>query len=352
MIAFRLDANEHVATGHMFRCIAIAKQCRKLGMECIFLLADESNADILRREGMPYQMLELKWDDWDYGVDILEKSLREHQVECLVVDSYKVTSHFFEKIPKDISVLYLDDICTQPYRLSAALHYSEWEDESILKNLYRGTVTKVYSGMQYMPLQEKFCNAKTYQTEKTYDLLITTGGSDPHHISLKLLQRIVYDSFFHNQKICVVLGKMNKDKEAIEALTSELSNITILQNISNMEEIMCHSAYAITAAGTTVYELMACGVAFVCFGFSEDQKYFGERLAEHGNALWAGDVRQNVDHTVLNMINTIKELQNMEIDKRKQMIQNNQNLIDGYGAKRIAEIIHTMCEDKDENILI
>ena len=62
MIAFRLDANASVATGHMYRCISIAKKCRELGKECLFLLAENEYTEILQKENMTYCILNIKWD--------------------------------------------------------------------------------------------------------------------------------------------------------------------------------------------------------------------------------------------------------------------------------------------------
>ena len=57
MIGFRVDANEEIATGHLMRCIAIAKACRKQGQDCIFFLAEEKETGRLLEAGFPYRVL-------------------------------------------------------------------------------------------------------------------------------------------------------------------------------------------------------------------------------------------------------------------------------------------------------
>lgn len=346
MIAFRLDANSSVATGHMFRCISIAKKCRQKGEECIFLLAEDEYTEILHKEGFLYRILNIKWDDWDYGIDIVKQCLRECKADCLVVDSYRVTAGFFRELIKEIPIFYMDDLCTEVYEISAALHYSEWEQEHILADLYKETDVKVYSGMKYMPLREAF-EKEGEETGKKYRILITTGGSDTYHITLKLLEAIAKDECLKNENICAVLGKMNTDKEKIDEIGRLYSNICIMQNISNMDEVMRQSCYAVTAGGTSVYELMASGVPFVCFGFSDDQKYFGKRLEAHGNALWAGDARDGVDDLVAGIIAGLKKLTNMDRCEQRELIQKNRALIDGQGAARIADIVIDLCREKD-----
>ena len=346
MIAFRLDANAQVATGHMYRCIAIARECRKKGYECVFFLADDVCTDILDKAGFDYCVLNLKWDDWNYGIDTVKKAVAEKQVDCLVVDSYRATERFFTELNQVVPIFYLDDICNQKYDLNAVLHYSEWSDERILQAVYEGTNVKVYTGMEYMPLREGFCQAQE-ASDKKYEFLITTGGSDTYHVTLNVLKGMMEDCALGEATVCAVLGKMNTDCEAILELCEGHENITILQNISNMDEIMGQSRFAVTAGGTTVYELMASGVPFVCFGFSEDQCYFGERLEAHGNAKYAGDARKDRDLVVNNIMTALKQFYVMDKAEVEEQIRVNCNLIDGHGAGRVADVIIGLCEEKD-----
>lgn len=349
MIAFRLDANSSVATGHMYRCISIAKQCRKKGYECIFLLAEDECTEILRNAGFEYCVLNLKWDDWNYGIDIVKKCLQEKGAKCLVVDSYRVTEQFFSSLHKEVPIFYLDDLCEKKYDLDAVLHYSEWEDEQIIANLYRNTDVRVYSGMKYMPLRENFA-VSPFETEKKYQFLITTGGSDTYHITRKLLVAMLQDTRLKEEKICAVLGKMNLDSEEIRMLCNEHKNVTVLQNISNMDEVMRQSVFAVTAGGTSVYELMASGVPFVCFGFSDDQKYFGLRLENHGNASWAGDARDDADAVVQKIMQEFKSMLQLSAEGIQKVIQGNRRLIDGCGAERVCNIIIELFKEKDKNV--
>ena len=346
MIAFRLDANSSVATGHMFRCISIAKKCRLKGKECIFLLAEDEYTEILRSEGFQYKILNIKWDDWDYGINVVKESRKGCKAECLVVDSYRATAGFFNELSKEIPIFYMDDLCTEVYELSAVLHYSEWENEHILADLYSGKDVKVYSGMQYMPLRDLF-EKEVKEIEKKYSILITTGGSDTYHITLKLIEALIEDERLSRESICAVLGKMNTDREEIEKISREHSNICVMQNISNMDEVMGQSQYAVTAGGNTVYELMACGVPFICFGFSNDQRYFGRRLEEHGNAIWAGDARDGIENLISNIVAGLRKLTDTDMEKQREHIKRNRALIDGRGCARIADIVIELCKEKD-----
>ncbi len=49
LIYFRTDGNSRIATGHLARCLSIAKACQSLGMRICFLLSGKESADTLLR---------------------------------------------------------------------------------------------------------------------------------------------------------------------------------------------------------------------------------------------------------------------------------------------------------------
>lgn len=335
MIAFRLDANESVATGHLYRCIAIAKECRKLGEECLFLLAENLFTDIISENGFEYEILNLKRNDWDDGIDKIRNCVLKNRIKCLVVDSYLVTENFFAKLSETVSIFYIDDICKKTYKIAEVLHYSEWEDEHVIENLYEGTETKVIKGMKYMPLRNGFARPREKNTQ--YDILITTGGTDPYHITQKVLVRIAGENYFEKLKVVAVLGRMNCDRDEIEKLAQSSKNIEVMFNISNMDEVMHASRVAICAGGTSVYELMASGTVFTCFSFSDDQAIFGKKLDKHGNCLYAGDAREGADETAENILLALKKMLERSYNENLTLAEENQKLVDGLGAQRIAK---------------
>ena len=342
MIFFRLDANSQVATGHLYRCLSIAKQCQRLGKECGFILSSDEYREFVIGSGFSCTALDLKWDDWDYGLEALKAFLAENHAECLLVDSYHVTASFFEGLGHVVPVFYLDDLCKEAYDVDAVLHYSEWDGDHYLEELYKEKDVSVFAGMKYMPLREAFHEIKP--SKKEFDLLITTGGTDPHHVTLKLLESIGGKKALNDLSVCVILGRFNEDEEQIRELIARLKSngregqITIFRNVTNMKELMCASKLAITSGGTTVYELMACGVPFVCFGFSDDQKVFGERLSKHGNAFWGGDVRGKKEF-VSDLMQAFEKLLALPAEEFQRMKDNNQRLVDGKGAERIAKLL-------------
>ena len=105
------------------------------------------------------------------------------------------------------------------------------------------------------------------------------------------------------------------------------------------------SRCALTSGGTTVYELMACGVPFICIGFSDDQVFFGRRLDAHGNAIWAGDARED-EGFIQNLLKTVLKFTQKSDLELGEISLKNKKTVDGKGALRIAEILKELSVSK------
>lgn len=336
-IGFRLDANEYVASGHMFRCIAIAKQIRKLNHEVLFFLAEDKNTELLRKENIPYIIINGHWDDFDQDIFRMKGQIHQSKLDILVVDSYKVTELFLAELKKEIPVFLLDDICTTRYDVSAVLHYSEWEGNEKIKTMYEDTDVKTISGLQYVPLREEFTEKVNVSLEKKKQILITTGGTDPYHISWHLMEKILRCPEFNEYSVLIVCGINNKDYNVLFEKQKNTPRVQVVRNVSNMAQIMRESTFAVCAGGMTVYELCAVQCPAVAIAISDDQFFFLEEMQRLGIVLYAGDIRQIDERVYANVMEHMKSL--LERNVLEKIKKKMHNLVDGQGAYRIAREI-------------
>ena len=113
MIGFRVDANEKIATGHLMRCIAIATECQRRGLECLFILAEDKETERLRERGFAYHILNTRWDDMESEKEKMKQLLQEKQLDWLVVDSYQATASYLAFLNQLVSVVYIPDLVEQ-----------------------------------------------------------------------------------------------------------------------------------------------------------------------------------------------------------------------------------------------
>ena len=335
MIGFRVDANEIVATGHLMRCITIAMECRKRGEECIFLLAEDKETDKLKERDIPYCILHSKWNHLDQEKELLRQMVEKKQIDWLIVDTYQISDNYLEYLEKYVKVLYIDDMGEKVYPVSAVLHYSQWQDDFSYQEKYSLTHTVLLSGMKYVPIREEFKKNADCLREKS--VLITTGGTDPYNIAGKLLRELIKNKCFQEFSFQVVIGSMNQNMQMLQELAQQESRICLHHNINNIDEYMRKCTCAVSAGGTTLFELCASGLPTVCFSFADNQIKFSKELSERKIMMYAGDARENsaLSHIICDNLEQLVKNQILCQTYSEHM----QELVDGNGASRIAEFL-------------
>ena len=93
----------------------------------------------------------------------------------------------------------------------------------------------------------------------------------------------------------------------------------------------------ISAAGSTTYEVSACGVPLITYSVADNQIPGAVAFKEDGIAEYIGDIR-NDKNFVEKIMLKIKELSGNHA-KRIAIGNKMQKMVDGYGADRIIKII-------------
>lgn len=344
MIGFRVDANEVIATGHLMRCMAIADRCRSRGEQCLFLLAEDQETARLKEAGFSYQVLQSRWDDLDSELSLMESIIRKYHINRLVVDSYQVTAHYLAELNRCVPVLYIDDMLKERYEISALVHYIQWEDENTCEELYRNTDVALLSGMKYIPLRTEFTeldlksqSASTAARPCNKEVLVTTGGTDTYNIAGRLMSLCLSQKEWENYIFHVIVGNMNRNETMLQELADRYPALKLHKNISNMSDYMRKCSLAVSAGGTTLYELCACQLPTVCFSFADNQLELTRQMQQRQIMLYAGDVRETdqIEEKIVDYLLLFRQNPEIYASCQKHMGQ----LVDGRGSGRIAEFL-------------
>lgn len=336
MIAFRVDANEHIASGHLMRCMSLAVELRNRGEECVFYMADDNYAKRLESQGFSYHILHSDWRNLEQELPILEAEFTGKDIKWLIVDSYQATAEYLRQLNQIVKVCYFDDMEQQCWQVAAVLHYSDWLEDRHYWEKYQSTNTLVMAGMEFTPLRKEFYYQPEQKPQKK--ILITTGGTDTYNVAGKFLERALQQKEFCEYSFQVIIGAMNGFKESLIEEYAENRQVELLFDVNCMGDLMRQSSYGISAGGTTLYELCACGVPSVCFSFAQNQEDFAKAMGEKHIMLYAGDAREErdgVQAVVSGLLVSLKKLMEDEVQKEK-MQENMRRLVDGKGTERIA----------------
>lgn len=330
-IYIRADMNEIIATGHIMRCLSIADAAREQGKETVFITADEKPVEMLRNRGYAPIVLHTDWKNMEEELDVLIPLIQKNGISKLLVDSYQVTETYLKRLEEYTEVYYLDDLDAFEYPVSNVICYANYYSQLSYGD-YQGN-TKFYLGTSYMPLRKVFQKCKPKQMkEKIETIMILSGGSDNYHMIESIADLFKESTEIQADIIC---GAFYPDFPGLKQKFKEYHNLHFYQNVSNLEEFMEKADLAVSAGGTTLYELSAKGTPTISYSFADNQLRNVQQFAEEGIIEYAGDVR--CDDVYDNIYRLYQEYQNPEL--RKAYSEKMQKVVDGQGAARIAALL-------------
>ena len=362
MVVIRADANSKIGMGHVMRCLSVADALVKRGEEVLFVTADDTPVPLLTKKGIPYRVLHTDYADMEAELPKLWNALSElpqgsgaallQRNTSILVDSYYVTEKYLAALKKRITTIYMDDIYAFSYPVDMLINYNIYGEEMGYEKDAAFADTKLLLGTEYVPLREEFSAGAGYvQSRKVLSLgaanvtpaadggiLITTGGSDSFNLAGQLLMEAMKYDALKEKEYHVVSGSLNPHIGELQALAEKHENIHIHCNVTNMAELMAESEVALSAGGSTLYELCAMGVPVIAFSFAENQERLVQTFVKRGIAQYGGNYRTDGNKMIQNTIaglETLLENENLRAEYRKKA----RTLVDGKGAVRIAEAI-------------
>ena len=334
IVAFRADGGAPgTGLGHIMRCIAIAEALILQNHKVFFICHDYPAArKILLDRGY-----KVKW----VPSDVIEEEDRNLTIEYaeeadwIIVDSYTIGDDYLTFLVLNLpgKVAYLDDKA----ELNMGVHL-------VLGNAYAlpeeyvdkaAFFTCLFAGPRYLPLRQEFTNLPPHKINPDLQrLLITFGGEDQQNITQSIVEAVqAYDT--HPLHLDILIGPAYSHLESLKKLlASSKHTYTLHHGLTHVTPLFQEVDAAITAGGTTVWELAACGVPMIVLQAADNQKKVIQYLLENKMAI-ALD-RYKLSQALDKLFNA---------DLRRELSQNAQKKIDGRGAERIIAILNSKCDE-------
>lgn len=342
-LLIRVDANGEIGTGHLMRCLAIAEEYRAGGGEAVFLIADASCADILERRDFPYRCLHSAWNDLEGETELLIGAVEEEGTPLLLVDSYFVTRHYLSALREHAIVAYMDDLDRFVYPVDLLINYNLYARQLDYPRRYRGAGmdTRFALGCGYAPLRQEFRGVGREVPERVRRVLVTTGGADAYDVTEHLLAAFCERPWFRQLEYEVIVGKFNPHGPGLEGRWARHGNIHFRYDVEDMAAYMTSCDLAVTAGGSTVYELMACGTPAVAYSLADNQLGIVRAASEMGLIPWAGDVRDDISACCRSAASEIEKcIQEPEIMRKRS--RRMREMVDGKGCARIVAMLDSI----------
>lgn len=327
MIGIRVDGNAQIGTGHVMRCLAIAREMKELGAAPVFFCAQENEA--IEKKGFACVAVGGVYDD--LSKEDLSPFLREYDIDRLLVDTYFADAAYFERLPCKTACLFdLGDPETPcDLLIDYNINYGDFSFPRAKHTLL---------GPKYAPLRREFRGCAGRDTARVHTVLLTTGGTDETGVTKKIISRLCADPAFETLEFSVVVGGLNKWKQEIRQTASQYKNVMLHEDAEDMAVLMKKADIALSAGGTTLYELCACALPCVAFSIAGNQDEMITTMEKQGVMLSAGIFAEGAEACLARMEGLLESLVS-DAELREKLSQNAGALVDGRGAERIARAV-------------
>ena len=322
------------------RCLSLADALVRLGADVRFVLSDDNATELIKGRGFGTTVLKSDWREIEDGSGVLCQLCDDVERPIALVDTYAVTKDYVNSLARHAQVCYLGSKGGDLGQLSLIADYSTNVDKNAYLDIYGGRGTRLLLGASYAPLRDCFARVYRERDGLIRRALVTTGNTDQCGFLPAFLRAALTDEHLAGVRFEVVVGRMFSAVVAdeIEEIAERYSAVEALYNVADMAGLMDTCDVAVTANGTTVYELAAAGVPAVTFAMVGEQVRSAESLAGLGATLYCGLASGDVKKVAAACADGLAKL----VASRDQAVilaRRAHALVDGRGAEKMAKEI-------------
>lgn len=305
-IIFRVDSSSQMGSGHLMRCLTLAKKLQS-DAEITFLsrnLAGNLNY-LIEQNG--YCLCELpcmkaieslvgyeKWLTVKQYVDaeqVTEVLKGIGRIDCIVIDNYAINETWEKMIsPYVENIMVIDDLANRRHVCNILLDQNYYQNS---QNRYKDLVPefcRLLLGPQYALLRDEFYEAKKSLRQRDgsiRNILVFFGGSDLTNETLKALRAI---KMLNRPDIAVnvVVGSGNPHKAAVETFCEHSPQLSFHCQIDYMAQLMNEADLAIGGGGSTTWERCYLGLPAIVIAIAENQVKVCEESNMVGGIIYLG----------------------------------------------------------------
>jgi UDP-2,4-diacetamido-2,4,6-trideoxy-beta-L-altropyranose hydrolase len=343
-VLIRADASPTIGSGHIARCLTLARVLREQGSHVAFACRRLSGhrLDALQGEGFETFALPERYVDedpqqaieamlpWQADIDALDDLLEGHAgFDWIIADHYGLDHHWQTAARRWAPrIAAVDDLASRRYSVDLLLNQNlSGLSENYAPLLPDGCRTLL--GPRYAMLREEFSCPAIEIRAKARRVLVNFGGFDAamqtHHAMLALAD-------FAQLEVDFVAGADNPAWAQMQALAETRPHWHLHSFVSDFYQRMTAADLFIGAGGGTSWERAAMGLPTICIAVSNNQQANGEVMAAAGAHVFMGAREQVSVEQLRQAIGFVSE----NFHLRQSLAERSRQLVDGRGALRVA----------------
>ncbi len=350
-LLFRSDASKKIGTGHVMRCITVAKKAQRQGWYTCFVLRDPNQniVDLVHSTNSELYILTSNYlsqeetnpqctNEWlpvSQEIDASETLNVVHQFkpDWIIVDHYGLDVTWHDLVKQSCKkIMVIDDLGNRQLNCDVLL------DQNLGTNVekYSGKLSHhcdLLLGPRFALLRDEFRDwrgksLKRRQNAPREKILITMGGVDDSNYTLQILKELCKSNHAKKCKFTIITGGLYPHLEKLNAfVNSSKFSFFVLSNVTNMAELMSNSDLCIGAAGSTSWERCCLGLPTITFSIANNQEKIATELRDRNLSIYSNI--KNLKHDFDLFFNAEGK------DLMRTMTLNMRSVCDGLGSSRI-----------------
>ncbi len=339
LLFIRVDAGAH-GWGHLMRCLAVAVAWRKRGHQVVFLLrSGEYDVEISRR------LRHLQFDFRFFVADSIASEIRVINTEIaqespfiVLIDGYAFGDEYQQNLRLGHARLAAFDDFGHANHTAAefVINGNAYANPRPTRQNQRWLC-----GARFLPLRAEIVAAVSravVDLKASSNLLVMLGACPSNELvfsTTHTILRLIADRPEQFRRVDIVVGqrKLEQIPHFNQLNLENTCSLKFHTNPGTLVELMENADLAISAAGSTLYELASIGVPTVAFAVAENQYSVLRSLVER-EVVWDCRTPTTDNGVSLRMaVEAAVSAGDAELASRRRR---GMSLVDGRGADRIA----------------
>ncbi|HYG87174.1 MAG TPA: UDP-2,4-diacetamido-2,4,6-trideoxy-beta-L-altropyranose hydrolase [Azospirillum sp.] len=334
-ILVRADASPDIGSGHIMRCLTIGNEIKAAGGRAVFACAAVTPALAARiaEAGHACRPVDGAPGSPDDAGSTMALA-RSYEATGLILDGYAFGAVYRRQLRESgRPILALDDLAAEELFADIVLNPAPSARPGDYAGIAEGA--QLLLGPDFALVRPEVLAWRDHAAERS-EILVTFGGSDPLGLTAPVAEWL--QARLPGVPLRLIVGGSARDGAAVvDALHARFPQTTVEHDVPDLGLRIRQARLAVSAAGSTMYELAALGCPSLLVIVAENQEKAALAAAAEG---WARsidgrtpDAAPAIARTAEAMLRTPDVLQ--DLGRRAQ------ERVDGRGAARVAEYLIT-----------
>lgn len=339
-VVFRVDTRPGVGQGHLMRCLTLAEALAEDGIRCAFV----TEVDHARRLAVGRGHAAMAVAAAAGGSDDLAcvaETVTTSSAAAVVVDGYAFTREYQRGLRDGgTAVIHIDDLAAEPAVADLVVNQNIWASPDD----YAGTPTSLLLlGPRYALLRREFAAVAVArpveQPAEAQRVLVTFGGEDADDVTGRVVGWLAgrHGGCRYTAEVGPTYPHLGRLRRWAAHSMPELE---IVSDPPAFAALMARADVAVSAGGTTCWELACLGVPVLLVALAENQKRNVAGMAAAGVAESLGSIAALSAEVLAERLAAIRA----DRTRRQLMATTGRAMVDGQGARRVARAVGTLLE--------